>query len=93
MNEFVYKLALDLNCAKTPPVICSGQFDKGRKFEFTITANGEPYDVTGCSAVLKGVRTDGSHFAAYTKSKYGQALCSACATKKAQEVKNNVVDE
>ena len=63
MNEFVYKLALDLNCAKTPPVICSGQFDKGRKFEFTITANGEPYDVTGCSAVLKGVRTDGSHFA------------------------------
>lgn len=63
MNEFVYKLTLDLNCAKTPPVICSGQFDKGRKFEFTITANGEPYDVTGCSAVLKGVRTDGSHFA------------------------------
>ena len=63
MNEFVYKLTLDLNCAKTPPVICSGQFDKGRKFEFTITANGEPYDVTGCSAILKGVRTDGSHFA------------------------------
>ena len=31
--------------------------------------------------------------AAYTKSKYGQALCSACATKKAQEVKNNVIDE
>ena len=31
--------------------------------------------------------------AAYTKSKYGQALCSACATKKAQEVKNNAVDE
>ena len=63
MNEFVYKFTLDLNCSKTPPVICSGQFDKGRKFEFTITANGEPYDVTGCSAVLKGVRTDGSHFA------------------------------
>lgn len=63
MNEFVYKLTLDLNCEKTPPVICSGQFDKGRKFEFTITANGEPYDVTGCSAVLKGVRTDGSHLA------------------------------
>ena len=63
MNEFVYKLTLDLNCAKTPPIICSGQFDKGRKFEFTITANGEPYDVTGCSAVLKGVRTNGSHFA------------------------------
>lgn len=63
MNEFVYKFTLDLNCAKTPPVICSGQFDKGRKFEFTITANGQPYDVTGCSAVLKGVRTDGSHFA------------------------------
>lgn len=63
MNEFVYKLTLDLNCAKTPPVICSGQFDKGRKFEFSITANGESFDVTGCSAVLKGVRTDGSHFA------------------------------
>ena len=63
MNEFVYKLTLDLNCTKTPPVICSGQFDKGRKFEFTITANGEPYDVMGCSAVLKGIRTDGSHFA------------------------------
>lgn len=63
MNEFVYTLALDLNCSKTPPVICSGQFDKGRKFEFTITANGEPYDVTGCSAVLKGIRTDGSYFA------------------------------
>jgi hypothetical protein len=31
--------------------------------------------------------------AAYTKNKYGQALCSACATKKAQEVKNNAVDE
>lgn len=27
--------------------------------------------------------------AAYTKMKYGQALCSACATKRAQEVKNN----
>lgn len=63
MNDFVYKITLDLNCSKTPPVICSGQFDKGRKFEFTITANGEPYDVTGCSAVLKGVRTNGSHFA------------------------------
>lgn len=31
--------------------------------------------------------------AAYTKSKYGHALCSACATKMAQEVKNNAVDE
>lgn len=31
--------------------------------------------------------------AAYTKSKYGQGLCSACATQKAQEVKNNVIDE
>lgn len=31
--------------------------------------------------------------AVYTKSKYRQALCSACATKKSQEVKNNVVDE
>lgn len=31
--------------------------------------------------------------AAYTKSKYGQSLCSACATKKAQEVINNVIDE
>lgn len=28
--------------------------------------------------------------AAYTKNKYGQALCSDCATKLAQEVKNNV---
>ena len=31
--------------------------------------------------------------ASYTKNKYGQALCTACATKKAQEVKNNAVDE
>ncbi len=31
--------------------------------------------------------------AAYTSSKYGQALCSVCATKKAQEVKNNALDE
>lgn len=31
--------------------------------------------------------------AAYTKSKYGHALCSACATKMAQEEKNNAVDE
>ncbi len=63
MNEFVYKLTLDLNCAKTPPVICSGQFDKGRKFEFTITADGDSCDVNGCNALLKGVRSDGSHFA------------------------------
>lgn len=28
--------------------------------------------------------------AQYTKHKYGQALCSACATKLAQEVQNNV---
>jgi hypothetical protein len=44
-------------------MICSGQFDKGRKFEFTVTANGDPYDVTGCSAVLKGVQNNNSHFA------------------------------
>lgn len=31
--------------------------------------------------------------AEYTRSKYGQALCSACATKKAQEVKNNAINE
>lgn len=31
--------------------------------------------------------------AAYTRSKYGQALCSVCATKKAQEVKNNAANE
>lgn len=31
--------------------------------------------------------------AVYTRNKYGQALCSVCATKKAQEVKNNAVDE
>lgn len=31
--------------------------------------------------------------AAYTKSKYGQAFCSMCATKKAQEVKNNAIHE
>lgn len=63
MNEFVYNLTLDINCSKEPPIICAGQFDKGRKFEFTITNNGEPYDITGCSAILKGTRSNNTHFA------------------------------
>lgn len=32
-------------------------------------------------------------YAAYTKANCGQALCNMCARKKAQEVKNNVIDE
>ena len=37
-------------------------------------------------------RMTSEQVAEYTKNKYGQALCSVCATKKAQEVNNNVAN-
>ena len=39
------------------------QFDKGKKIHLTVTANGEPYSVSGCSVVMKGVNSDGSRVA------------------------------
>ncbi len=38
------------------------------------------------------VRMTTNEVAEYTRNKYGQALCSVCATKRAQEINNNVTN-
>ena len=44
-----------------------------------------------CGSPIQPVgKMNAEQTATYTRNKYGQTLCSACATKKAQEVKNNV---
>ncbi len=58
MNNFVTNLTLDLNCSKDIQTIDSAQFDKGRVFSVSITANGEPFSVSGCQATLKCVHSD-----------------------------------
>ena len=60
MNNFVTNLTLDLNCSKDIQTIDSAQFDKGRVFSVSITANGEPFSVAGCQATLKCVHSDKS---------------------------------
>ena len=63
MIDYVVKLSLDINCAKNQPVINAAQFDKGRKMEITVTADGNEYDISECTAVLRGVRSNKTHFA------------------------------
>ena len=58
MNDFVTNLTLDINCSKDIQTIDSAQFDKGRVFSVSITANGEPFSVAGCQATLKCVHSD-----------------------------------
>lgn len=63
MNDYIKEITLDLNCAKTPVTINSAQFDKGRKLSVDITADGDKFDISNCTAVFKGVRSDKTHFA------------------------------
>ena len=60
MNDYVTNLTLDINCGKNTPTIDSAQFDKGRVFSVAITADGEPFSVSGCEATLKCVHSDKS---------------------------------
>ncbi|MBQ5763716.1 MAG: BppU family phage baseplate upper protein [Ruminococcus sp.] len=60
MNDYIAEITLDLNCERSCQTIMLTQFDKGKKIHLTVTANGEPYSVSGCSVVMKGVNPDGS---------------------------------
>ena len=60
MNDYIAEITLDLNCERSCQTIMLTQFDKGKKIHLTVTANGEPYSVSGCSVVMKGVNSDGS---------------------------------
>ena len=63
MNDYIAEITLDLNCERSCQTILMTQFDKGKKIHLTVTANGEPYSVSGCSVVMKGVNSDGSRVA------------------------------
>ncbi|MBQ1586539.1 MAG: BppU family phage baseplate upper protein [Ruminococcus sp.] len=63
MNDYIAEITLDLNCERSCQTIMLTQFDKGKKIHLTVTANGEPYSVSGCSVVMKGVNSDGSRVA------------------------------
>ena len=63
MNDYISEITLDLNCERSCRTIMLTQFDKGKKIHLTVKANGEPYSVSGCSVVLKGVNSDGSRIA------------------------------
>ena len=63
MNDYISEITLDLNCERSCRTIMLTQFDKGKKIHLTVTANGEPYSVSGCSVVMKGVNSDGSRVA------------------------------
>ena len=63
MNDYISVITLDLNCERSCRTIMLTQFDKGKKIHLTVKANGEPYSVSGCSVVLKGVNSDGSRVA------------------------------
>ena len=58
MDDYIYSLTLDLNCNKNTPIINSAQFDKGRKIHLTVTSNGNPFSLSDCTVVLKGVNAD-----------------------------------
>ena len=60
MNDYIAEITLDLNCERSCQTIMLTQFDKGKKIHLTVTANGAPYSVSGCSVVMKGVNPDGS---------------------------------
>ena len=63
MNDYIADITLDLNCERSCKTIMLTQFDKGKKIHLTVTANGAPYSVSGCSVVMKGVNSDGSRVA------------------------------
>ena len=63
MNDFITELTLDLNCSPKIQLVSLGQYDKGRKYSITVTANGKEFDISDCTAVFKGVRSDRTHFA------------------------------
>ena len=63
MNDYIAEITLDLNCERSCQTIMLTQFDKGKKIHLTVTANGAPYSVSGCSVVMKGVNSDGSRVA------------------------------
>ena len=59
MNDYIAEITLDLNCERSCKTVMLTQFDKGKKIHLTVTANGSPYSVSGCSVVMKGVNSDG----------------------------------
>lgn len=63
MNDYIKEIFLDLNCVKNTPVVSVGQFDSGRKLKIHILADGNEFDITGCTAVFKGQKPDYKHFA------------------------------
>ncbi|MBR1482865.1 MAG: BppU family phage baseplate upper protein, partial [Ruminococcus sp.] len=63
MNDYIAEITLDLNCVHSCQAIMLSEFDTGKMLRLRITADGAPYSVAGCSAVLKGVNSDGSGFA------------------------------
>ncbi len=63
MNDFIVPISLDINCSKSPVIINSAQFDSGRFLEVTVTANGNPFDISDCTAVFKGKRSNKTSFA------------------------------
>ena len=63
MNDYIAEITLDLNCERSCKTVMLTQFDKGKKIHLTVTANGSPYSVSGCSVVMKGVNSDGSRVA------------------------------
>ena len=63
MNDYIADITLDLNCERSCQTIMLTQFDKGKKIHLTVTANGAPYSVSGCSVVMKGANSDGSRVA------------------------------
>ena len=62
MNDYIAELTLDLDCRNTLPAVRAGQYDKGRKCLIHITANDQVYSVSGCTAVMRGVRQDRTFF-------------------------------
>ena len=63
MNDYIAEITLDLNCERSCKTVMLTQFDKGKKIHLSVTANGSPYPVSGCSVVMKGVNSDGSRVA------------------------------
>ncbi len=63
MNDYIAELTLDLNCQKSCQSIILTQYDQGKRLRLTVTNNGEPYPLTDCAVVMKGVNSDGSRFA------------------------------
>nr|WP_316619112.1 BppU family phage baseplate upper protein [uncultured Ruminococcus sp.] len=63
MNDYIAEITLDLNCERSCKTVMLTQFDKGKKIHLSVTANGSPYPVSGCSVVMKGINSDGSRVA------------------------------